>query len=178
MASFNDDQGGYVIGVILVVIGSLCLLALFVLLYFNIYNVFDNDRTLHFICDILLLGLGVALIVMGLLLIHFTVIMNILKNYSINVNNYKFDDNALKNVKVYKINKNMSICLRFHQTDKNKYQPSRLFIHYYARIIRGGYRKVYEGTSSAGLMQALMQYNVCNVWTWPYNTLISQQNHQ
>ena len=33
MASFNDDQGGYVIGVILVVIGSLCLVALFVLLY-------------------------------------------------------------------------------------------------------------------------------------------------
>ena len=109
MASFNDDQGGYVISVILIIIGSLCLLALFVLLYFNIYNVFDNDRTLHFICDILLLGLGVALIVMGLLLIHFTVIMNILKNYSINVNNYKFDDNALKNVKVYKINKNMNL---------------------------------------------------------------------
>ena len=110
MASFNDDQGGYVIGVILVVIGSLCLVALFVLLYFNIYNVFDNYRTLHFIRDILILGLGVALIVMGSLLIQRTVIMNIVKNYSIDLNN-KFDSNVLKNVKVYDIDKNINLSL-------------------------------------------------------------------
>ena len=199
MASFNDDQGGYVIGVILVILGSLCLVALFVLLYINMYNVFDNYRTLHFIRDILILGLGVALIVMGSLLIHRTVIMNIVKNYSIDVNNYKFDPSVLQNVKVYEIDKTLNLppsvnlrsrmppvlfqgilkscganatsnCLRFHQTDKNKYQPSRLFIHYNARIIQGGDGKVDTGTSSAGLMQALMQYNACDEWTWPYDT--------
>ena len=198
MASMNDDQGGYVVGIILVVLGCISLLALFVLLHYNYYKHFHNYRKLHILRDVCLLGLGVALIVMGSLLINRTLIMNTVNNYNIDLQGH-FDISVLNNVKVYQIDKNLTLppslnlrsrmppvlfqgilgscgahatsnCLRFHQPNKNKYQPSRLFIHYNARIIDGGTAQVDRGTSSAALMQALMQYNACDEWTWPYNT--------
>ena len=198
MASINDDQGGYVIGIILVVLGGACMLLLYIFLFSNFYERFGKYRTIHLVRDVLLFGLGVALIVMGSLLINRTVIMNIAKNYNTNLQG-KFDTKVLSNVKVYEIDRSMKLpvsvnlrsrmppvlfqgilkscganatsnCLRFHQTDRKKYQPSRLFIHYNARIIDGDDGRVDEGTSSAGLMQALMQYNACDEWTWPYDT--------
>ena len=182
MASFNDDQGGYMFGVILVVIGCISLLVFFFMLNFNFYKHFHNYRKIHIVRDLFLFGLGVALIVMGSLLINRTLIMNYVNNYNLNLQNH-FDTNVLKNVNVYEIDNNMilpasvnlrswmpkvlfqgilkscganavSNCLRFHQTNKNTYQPSRLFIHYNARIIDGGNGKVDDATSSAGLMQA------------------------
>jgi C1A family cysteine protease len=198
MTSFNDDQGGYVIGIILLVSGSICLFVLFLLLYFNFYKRFNKYQTLHGLRDIVMFGLGVALVVMGSLLINRSIIMNIVNNYNIQLE-AKFDTTLLQNVKIYEIDKNMKLpvsvnlrskmppvlfqgilkscganatsnCLRFHQTGKKKYQPSRLFIHYNARIYDGGNGKVDEGTSVAGLMQALMEYNACDEWIWPYDT--------
>jgi hypothetical protein len=52
MPSMNDDQGGYVIGIILVVLGCISLLALFLLLHYNYYKHFHNYRKLHILRDV------------------------------------------------------------------------------------------------------------------------------
>lgn len=65
------------------------------------------------------------------------------------------------------ISNSLRFCLRRSRT--NDFQPSRLFIYYFARLVDGLPLDQDTGISIRGGLKAVQKYGTCNENNWPYN---------
>lgn len=63
----------------------------------------------------------------------------------------------------------LRFCLLKQKGKVKDYQPSRLFIYYFSRLVAGTPNED-SGCSITDVMSAVKQYGVCDEQKWPYNT--------
>jgi len=67
------------------------------------------------------------------------------------------------------ISNSIKYCLNKETSNMAIWQPSRLYIYYYTRLIEKEPLDKDTGISIEGAWQAIHQYGVCNESNWPYN---------